>query len=264
MRGVSVLRRPRPDAARAPILDGVDWDVEPGEHWVVLGPNGAGKSTLLSLAAAVGHPSAGAVWVLGNRVGRVDLRDLRERIGLVDARTARALAPALTGEGILLTGAFGSIGLQRGRLGDAEHERARELLRLVGASELAHRAFDACSQGERQRLLLGRALMADPALLALDEPARSLDLAARERLVGALTALAGRRPGLPTVVVTHHLEEIAPSTTHALLLRGGRVLARGPVEEVLRDGAVSECFAVDVRVRRTGGRWSAALRGAGG
>jgi iron complex transport system ATP-binding protein len=260
MRGVSVLRRLRPGEPRAPVLQDVDWDVEPGEHWAVLGPNGAGKSTLVELAAAVSHPSAGAVWVLGERIGRTDMRALRERIGLVDARTARALAPALTGEQVLLTGAFGSIGLQRGRLREADRERAAELLGLVGADELAARAFEVCSQGERQRLLLGRALMAAPDLLALDEPARSLDLAARERLVAAMVALAGRRPELPTVTVTHHLEEIPPTTTHALLLRAGRVLAGGPAGEVLRDEAVSACFDVAVRVRRDGGRWSAALR----
>jgi iron complex transport system ATP-binding protein len=262
MRGVAVLRRLRPEAPRAPVLEGVDWDVEPGEHWVVLGPNGAGKSTLLELGAAVSHPSAGEVWVLGRRLGRTDLRALRERIGLVDARTGRALAPALTGEQVLLTGAFGSIGLQGGRLREADRQRAADLLRLVGAAELARRPFDVCSQGERQRLLLARALMAHPSLLALDEPARSLDLAARERLIGAMTALAARRPDLPTVTVTHHLEEIPPTTTHALLLRAGRVLAAGPLEDVLRDEPVSACFGVGLRVRCDAGRWRAALRDA--
>jgi iron complex transport system ATP-binding protein len=262
MRGVAVLRRPRPDAPRAPILDAIDWDVEPGEHWVVLGPNGAGKSTLVALAAAVSHPSAGAVWVLGHRIGRVDLRGLRERIGLVDARTARALQPSLTGEQVLLTGAFGSIGLQRGRLREEDRRRAAERLAVVGVEALAQRPFDACLQGERQQLLLARALMADPDLLALDEPARSLDLAARERLVAALARLAAHRPELPTLTVTHHLEEIPPSTTHALLLRRGRILAAGPVGEVLRDGPVSECFGVRVRVRAADGRWSAVLAAA--
>jgi iron complex transport system ATP-binding protein len=243
------------------LLDAVSWTVRAGESWVVLGPNGAGKTTLLHLLAGTSHPTAGTVDVLGARLGAVDLRDLRERIGFVDARTSQALAPALTGGQVVLTGAFGSIKLQPKRLTRDHEARAAELLELTGSAELAGRRFDHCSQGERQRLLLARALMADPELLLLDEAAAGLDLPSRERLLAALAGLRAARPALTSVMVTHHLEEIPPAATHALLLRGGAVLAAGPVEEVLTGDRVSACFEVPVEVARSaGGRWTAAVR----
>ena len=241
------------------LLDDASWTVRDGEHWVVLGPNGAGKTTLMHLAGAMSQPSSGTVEVLGARLGAVDVRALRERIGFVDARLARSLRGHLTGLQTVMTGAFNTIILQVRRL-TAEHEqRARALMALVSAGELEDRRFEDCSQGERQRLLLARALMADPALLLLDEPAAGLDLPGREGLLGALATLARDRPTLPTVTVTHHLEEIAPSTTHALLLRGGRVLAAGPIEDVLTTARVSETFGLAVDVRGAHGRWSAAV-----
>jgi iron complex transport system ATP-binding protein len=243
------------------LLRDVSWRVGAGESWVLLGPNGAGKTTLLHLAAGTSHPTRGVVSVLGSRVGGVDLRDLRERIGLVDARVSRQLQGTLTGRQVVLTGAFGAIRLQPRRL-TAEHEaRADALLSLTGSAELASRGFELCSQGERQRLLLARALMAEPALLLLDEAAAGLDLPSRERLLAALAALRAAQPDLTLVMVTHHLEEIPPSATHALLLRDGAVLAAGPVGEVLTGERVSACFDVDVEVTRTsGGRWTAAVR----
>jgi len=241
------------------LLDGVDWTVGPREHWVVLGPNGAGKTTLLHLAGAMAHPSAGTVDVLGHRLGAVDTRDLRERIGFVDARVARALRGTHTVLATVLTGAFSSIALQRRRLEPRHEERARALLELVGAQALADRRFEDCSQGERQRVLLARALMSDPDLLLLDEPTSGLDLPSRERLVLALSALARDRPDLATVTVTHHLEEIPPSSTHALLLAGGGVLAQGPIADVLTSTAVSTCFDLPVKVSRRNGRWAAAV-----
>jgi iron complex transport system ATP-binding protein len=259
IRGVTVRRHGR-DGVPVLLLDDVSWSVGPAEHWVVLGPNGAGKSTLLQLAAANLQPSEGRVSVLGERIGGTDLRDLRERIGHVDAATARALRPGLDGLGVVLTGAFGSIALQRRRLDPAHLARAGELLDLVRASPLRDRRYDDCSQGERQRLLLARALMGGPdgpELLLLDEPATGLDLPSRERLLGALVASARRSHELPTVTVTHHMEEIPAITTHALLLRDGRVLARGLVDDVLTSGPVSACFGIDVDVERSGGRWTA-------
>jgi iron complex transport system ATP-binding protein len=241
------------------LLDGVDWDVAPGEHWVILGPNGAGKTTLMHLAGAMAQPSSGTVEVLGAQLGRVDIRTLREAIGFVDARLARSLRGNYTGVQTVMTGAFNTIILQPRRLTSAHEARARELMGLVSALDLAERRFEDCSQGERQRLLLARALMADPRLLLLDEPASGLDLPGREGLVAALVSLARDRPELPTVTVTHHLEEIAPSTTHALLLRGGRVLAAGPVAEVLTSERVSDCFGVPVEVSGRRGRWAAAV-----
>jgi iron complex transport system ATP-binding protein len=241
------------------LLRDVDWTVEAGEHWVVLGPNGAGKTSLLQLAGAVWQPSLGEVSVLGGRLGGVDVRTLRESIGMVDARTARALRGRRPGLEVVLTGAFGSIALQRARVTDAHRARATRLLEVVGGEALAQRAFDDCSQGERQRLLLARALMARPRLLLLDEPATGLDLPSRERLLRALEAAAAEQPDRPTATITHHLEEVPRTTTHALLLRDGGVLAGGPVDEVLTSEAVSACFGLRVAVARTGGRWTARL-----
>lgn len=261
--GTVTVRRRGADGAPLLLLDGVSWSVGRGEHWVVLGPNGAGKSTLLQIAGGAQRPSEGRAAVLGGRIGGTDLRDLRERIGRVDAATARALRPHLDGRAVVLTGAFGSIALQRRRLEDRHAARADELLRMVGAAELRDRRFDDCSQGERQRLLLARALMVGidgvggPELLLLDEPATGLDLPSRERLLRAVVAIARQAPELPTVTVTHHVEEIPPVTTHALLLRSGRVVASGPVAEVLTSDAVSACFGIAVEVGRNGGRWSA-------
>ena len=259
LRGATVTRWSASLGRELVLLDGLDWDVADGEHWVVLGPNGAGKTTLMHLAGAMAQPSGGTVEVLGARLGAVDVRTLRERIGFVDARLARSLRGAYSGLQTVLTGAFNTIILQQRRLTPAHEQRALELMALVSAGELAGRRFEDCSQGERQRLLLARALMADPALLLLDEPAAGLDLPGREGLVGALMSLARDRPALPTVTVTHHLEEIAPSTTHALLLRGGRVLAAGPVADVLTGAHVSACFGVPVEVTGRRGRWAAAV-----
>ena len=260
LRGATVTRWSASLGRELLLLDGVDWAVEPGEHWVILGPNGAGKTTLMHLAGAMAQPSAGTVEVLGARLGRVDIRALRESIGFVDARLARSLRGSYTGVQTVMTGAFNTIILQVRRLTPAHEERALALMALVSASDLAGRRFEDCSQGERQRLLLARALMADPELLLLDEPASGLDLPGREGLVGALVSLARDRPELPTVTVTHHLEEIAPTMTHALLLRGGRVLARGEIAGVLTSERVSDCFGVPVDVSGRRGRWAAAVR----
>jgi len=257
MAGVGVWTVAERTGERRPIVSGVDWEVRPGEHWALLGPNGAGKTTLLGLAGAVRHPSAGTVEVLGERLGRTDVRRLRGRIGAVDARSARAFPVWLTAEEVLLTGATGTIQPLWERYGARERGRARELLESFGCGPLRERPFASCSDGERQRVRLARALMADPSLLLLDEPASGLDLPAREALLAALARLEHLRPGLATITVTHHVEEIAASTTHALLLRAGRVVAAGPAPEVLTGEHLSACFAMHVEVRRLGGRWAA-------
>jgi iron complex transport system ATP-binding protein len=259
LRAATVTRWSASAGRELRLLDGVDWDVAPGEHWVILGPNGAGKTTLMHLAGAMAQPSAGTVSVLGSQLGRVDVRALRESIGFVDARLARSLRGNYSGMQTVMTGAFNTIILQPRRLTDEHEARALELMGLVSALDLAGRRFEDCSQGERQRLLLARALMADPRLLLLDEPASGLDLPGREGLVSALVSLARDRPQLPTVTVTHHLEEIAPSTTHALLLRSGRILASGPVAGVLTSERVSDAFGVPVEVSSRRGRWAAAV-----
>ena len=242
-------------AEGAQIIRDVTWTVRRGEHWALLGPNGSGKSTLLALAGAARHPSDGTVSVLGGRLGRVDMPALRRRIGVVDP-TLRLL-DWLTVEDVVLTGATGTVWPLPDRYGPAERRRAVELLELVGCGDLADREIATCSQGERQRVRIARALMPSPPLLLLDEPAVGLDLPAREALLAALAALANAEPSLATVVVTHHLEELPPSTTHALLLRGGRVVASGPAAATLTSEHVSACFGFDVRVARADGRWSA-------
>lgn len=242
---------------RVVLLDDVRWTVRRSEHWALLGPNGAGKSTLLSLAAALRHPSAGSVDVLGHRLGRVDVRELRARIGVVDP--AARLPGELSGHQVVLTGATGTVQPLWNRYDATHRRRADELLALVGCAHLRDREVATYSQGERARIRLARALMPDPALLLLDEAAANLDLAGREDLLAALGSLAGAVDGLASVLVTHHLEELPATTTHALLLRAGRVVARGPVGEVLTDDPVSRCFDRPIRVGRSGGRWTARL-----
>lgn len=242
-------------AEGASLLRDVSWTVRSGEHWALLGPNGAGKSTLLSLAGASRHPSAGTVRVLGGQIGRTNVWTLRERLGVVDP-TLR-MPEWLSVEEIVLTGASGTVQPLWDHYGDAENARAVWLLDLLGCADLAGREIGTCSQGERQRVRIARALMPAPALLLLDEPAAGLDLAGREALLAALERLAATEPALATVLVVHHLEELPTSTTHALLLRQGAAVAAGPVPETLTSEEVSACFGVDVQVRQDDGRWTA-------
>ncbi len=257
MRGVQVWRWVAAEERRAVLLDEIDWTVEAGEHWVVLGPNGAGKTTLLNLAAAVSHPSEGEVEVLGAQLGKVDMRALRERIGTVEAKLGRRIRGRARGIEVVLTGAYGSIALLHDRIEPADEERAERLLSEIGATALHDRLYEDCSQGERQRLMLARALMDEPELLLLDEPTAGLDLPSRERLIGSLDAMAEVNPALPTVTVTHHLEEIPSSSTHALLLAEARIVAQGPIVETMTAANVSRCFGIEVEVARHGNRWAA-------
>jgi iron complex transport system ATP-binding protein len=242
---------------RQPILRDVDWSVGPGEQWAVLGPNGAGKSTLLDVAAGMRHPSCGEVRILGETVGRVDLRALRERIGHVDVKTEEAFSRRRTALDVVLTGATGSIQVLEDRLDEAARERAAQLLQQFGCAAVARHSFASCSQGERRRILLARALMRRPPLLLLDEPADGLDLPGREALLAALATLAGERPAPAVVLVTHHLEELPATTTHALLLGSGCAVACGAAPDVLSDAPLSACFGVPVTVSRADGRWAA-------
>ncbi len=238
-------------------LKGIDWRAEAGEQWALLGPNGAGKSTLLTLAAAVEHPTEGRVEILGERMGRTDVRKLRERIGVVEARLDRKLDESYDVTTVVLTGATGTRIPLWDRYDNATRARAAELIELLGCAGLADRALGICSQGERQRVLLARALMSSPRLLLLDEPASALDLPAREALLGALEALTRSDPGLTTVLATHHLEELPRTTSHALLLSGGRVTASGGAEETLTGENLSYCFGIPVEVGRRDDRWLA-------
>jgi iron complex transport system ATP-binding protein len=237
------------------ILRGIDWCVLPGQRWVLIGPNGSGKSTLLSLAGAVRHPSKGQVSVLGGTLGRVDMPTLRGRIGFVDS--GGTTLDWLTGEEVVLTGIGSTLRSLWWTYASGDYARARELLDLLGCADLAEREISTCSQGERGRIRIARALIGDPALLLLDEPAVGLDLAAREALIAALDRLSEEKTGLTSVLVTHHLEEIPTSATHAILLREGRVLAMGAIKEILTSANLSACFGLPVECRFDGERWSA-------
>jgi iron complex transport system ATP-binding protein len=258
MEGVG-LWRARPGGGRAQLLDEIDWTVRPGERWAVLGPNGAGKTTLLALAGAVRHPTEGAAWVLGRRLGSADVRELRRSIGHVDAAMAGSYGPRVTARDVVLSGVTGSIAVRRDRLTGADRERAARLLEAVGCGPHAGRLLHTLSRGEQQRVLLARALVSGPRLLLLDEPTAGLDLPGREAFLDRLAVLPDELPGLAVVQVSHHLEELASSVTHALLLRDGRAVAAGPADEVLREEPLSRCFGAPVRLARVGGRVLAVL-----
>lgn len=241
------------------LLDSVSLTVRSGEHWALLGANGAGKSTLLGLLGAVTHPTRGSVEVLGRTLGRVDLRELRTLLGHVDPR--HPLRSPLTVRQVVLTGLTNSVEpLPRWSPGAEQRDRAERLLRMLGMGGKTESRWPALSQGERGRTLIARALMPQPRLLLLDEPATGLDLAAREQLLDSLDTLREENPELSTVLVTHHLEELPASTTHAMLLRGGRCTASGPADEVLTTDHVSDCFGHPVRIDRADGRWTARAR----
>lgn len=246
----------------AKILQGIDWTVRAGERWVLIGPNGSGKTTLLSLAGAKRHPSSGLVTVLGGVLGRVDMPTLRMSIGFVDS--GGTVLDWLTGEEVVLTGISATLRPIWWAYSESDRTRARELLALLGCERLADREISTCSQGERGRIRIARALIARPRLVLLDEPAAGLDFAAREALIAALDRLSTEQPDLASVLVTHHLEEIPTSTTHALLLSEGSVVASGPVLETLTSENLTACFGLPVECRHNGERWSATARASWG
>jgi iron complex transport system ATP-binding protein len=246
--GVSVVR------SGSLLLDGIEWRVGEGERWVLLGPNGSGKTTLISVAATYLWPSRGTVSVLGRAVGAVDVRELRKRIGVVSASLEVRIPPQISAVDVVIAGATAPWWDRPGR---AAQSRAVERLDLVGCAALRDRRFELLSSGERQRVQIARALMLDPALLLLDEPAAGLDLGAREQLAVLLARLNADAGLAATVVVTHHVEEIAPGTTHALVLRSGRVVAAGPVNDTVTGPVLTEAFGLPLRVERVGGRFTA-------
>ncbi len=232
------------------ILDKISWRVLPGEHWVVMGPNGSGKTTLLNVLTGYLWPSRGRVRVLGETYGQTDVRAVRRRIGRVGSDLVEQIAH-YHGEDraleVVLSGSDASIGLYR-RPEPREVETAEELLAELDAQALAERPFAVLSQGERQKVALARAWLADPAILVLDEPTNGPDLATREGLLQGLTRLARRTPGPSIIYVTHQVEEVLPWFTHALVLTAGRVVASGRKREVLADGPLSRAFGIGVEI----------------
>lgn len=240
------------------VLGPIDLAIGRGEHWVLLGPNGGGKTTLLALAGARRQPSSGRVMVLGATLGTTDVRALHPRISHTSHILAEGMSPDLSVLTVVLTGKRATLSPWFQVFDEADERRAATLLERVGCGHLPARRFATASQGERQRVLLARALFSDPELLILDEPASGLDLPAREALIEALETAAAPTSAPTTIVATHHLEEIPPSTTHAALLRDGRLVAAGAVEGVLTQERLEHCFGIAMEVGRRGARWWAA------
>ncbi|WP_329458510.1 ABC transporter ATP-binding protein [Streptomyces sp. NBC_01497] len=239
------------------LVDDVSWSIKEGERWVILGPNGAGKTTLLNVASSYLFPSTGSVKILGEELGRVDVFDLRPRIGVAGVAMAEKLPKRQTVLQTVLTAAYGMTATWNEDYEEVDKDRALAFLDRLGMTEYLDRRFGTLSEGERKRTLIARAMMTDPELLLLDEPAAGLDLGGREDLVRRLGRLA-RDPLAPSMImVTHHVEEIAPGFTHVLMIRQGKVLAAGPMETELSSRNLSLCFGLPLVVERNGQRWTA-------
>jgi iron complex transport system ATP-binding protein len=235
----------------------VTWQVELDEKWVVLGPNGAGKTSLLRMAAAEVHPTSGRAHLLGEVLGRVDVQELRPRIGLSSSALASRVPPDEKVSDLVISAGYGVLGRWREKYEKVDVTRAVDTLESLGAEHLADRTYGTLSEGERKRVLIARALMTDPELLLLDEPAAGLDLGGREELVARLTDLAEDPDSPATVLVTHHVEEIPPGFTHGLLLKEGEVVAQGLLEDVLTSENLSAAFSQSISLDRVDGRYFA-------
>ena len=251
LRGVSVRRE------TSLLLRNVDWTAHEDERWIVIGPNGAGKTTLLQVAATLLYPTEGTVEVLGERLGDVNVFDLRPRIGLTSTAVAEKVPAGEKVIDLVLTASYGILGRWKEEYESADVTRAVELLDALGCAHLIRRRYSTLSEGERKRVQIARAMMPDPEMLLLDEPAAGLDLGGREDLLRRLSVLA-RDPKAPMMVlVTHHVEEVPDGFTHAMLLRRGSVLAAGPIEEVFTARNLSRCFGVPLEIERHETRWRA-------
>ncbi len=242
------------------LLDDITWQVHEGERWVVLGPNGAGKTTLLQVVSTHIFPTSGLVGVLGEVVGAVDVFELRPRIGLTSAALADRIPSSELVSDVVVSASYAVVGRWREEYDDLDHERAGTLLTEMGVAHLAARRFGTLSEGERKRVQVARALMTDPELLLLDEPAAGLDLGGRENLVSTLSLLAEDPAAPTTVMVSHHVEEVPPGFTHVLLLRQGRVVAAGRLLDTLTEAALSATFGMPMTLRSEDGRFSARRR----
>lgn len=240
------------------ILNGVDWAVRRGEHWVLLGPNGCGKTSLLKVLTGFLSSTSGAIELMDHVYGRCDWRELRRRIGWVASALQASIPPAETVLDTVMSGRYAQLDLWA-RTTTADARAARRWLRWAGLRAQEQREWQYLSQGERQRVLIARALMARPRMLILDEPCAGLDPVARASFLAFLRELARHSRAPTLVLVTHHVEEIGPEFTHALLLRGGKALAQGPLARTLTTSLVSEAFGHPIRVSRRGGAWRATL-----
>lgn len=240
------------------LVENIDWQVAEGERWVVIGPNGAGKTTLMQILSAQMHPTTGLASILDEVLGTVDVFELRPRIGVTSAAVADRIPRAEKVSDVVVSASYGVLGRWNEAYEGMDHERAMELMQQMHVDHLADRTFGTLSEGERKRVLVARALMTDPELLLLDEPAAGLDLAGREELVGSLSELCLDDYAPATVLVTHHLEDVPQGITHALLVKEGHVVASGPVDQVVTAENLSTTFDMQLRLERdSDGRWSA-------
>jgi len=251
LEGVSIVR------SGAHLLDWIDLSIGETDRWVVIGPNGAGKTTMLQVLAAQLHPTEGTAHLLGETLGAVDVFELRPRIGVASAALADRIPKSERVTDVVISAAYAVMGRWREEYDELDQDRADDLMHRLRVDHLADRTFGTLSEGERKRVQIARALMTDPELLLLDEPAAGLDLAGREALVGTLSELCSDPNAPATVLVTHHVEEIPLGITHALLLKQGRVVASGPIEQTITAGLMSYTFDLPLEISRVNGRWAA-------
>jgi len=249
--GVTILRN------GSTLINNISWEIDESDRWVVIGPNGAGKTTLLQVISAQIHPSSGVAGLLGEVLGTVDVFELRPRIGLTSAALAERIPRGERVHDVVVSASYAVVGRWREQYDELDHERASELLTQLRIDRLANRTFGTLSEGERKRVQIARALMTDPELLLLDEPAAGLDLAGRESLVTTLGELAQDQYAPATVLVTHHVEEIPNGITHAMLLKAGEIMAAGPLRDTLTADNLTKTFELDLSLVEADGRWAA-------
>ena len=249
--GVSIVRN------GSTLISDITWEVDEADRWVVIGPNGAGKTTLLQVISAQIHPSSGVAGVLGEVLGVVDVFELRPRIGLTSAALAERIPRGERVHDVVVSASYAVLGRWREQYDELDHERADELLAQLRIDALADRTFGTLSEGERKRVQIARALMTDPELLLLDEPAAGLDLAGRETLVNTLGELAQDHYAPASVLVTHHVEEIPTGITHAMLLKDGKIVAAGLLRDTLTAENLTKTFDVELSLTEADGRWTA-------
>lgn len=243
------------------IIDGIDWSVNEGERWVVLGPNGAGKTTLIRLISGRMHPTSGKVTIIGEQLGHTDVSELYPLVGLASSALDQRINDAETVLNVVRSAAYGLMGMWKESYEEVDDERALGLLETLGVAELAEQRWGTLSSGERKRVGIARALMPDPEVLVLDEPASGLDLGGREQLLTSLSQLAGGIYAPVIVLVTHHVEDIPQGFTHGLLIKDGKVAAAGELEDVMTSQTLSSIFGVDVELKRDQGRYTARAKG---